>query len=104
MISGALFSAALAHADQVAYLINVTLRPRTQLSNADPAPAYRNGICDKVGAGHSYVLVMADPKAAFPTSDEFQACYPVTQAANELGPERMWQLRNSATHYRPPSL
>ena len=93
MIRGAPFSAALAHADQVAYLINVTVRPRPQLSQADPARAHRNGSCDKVGARRRYLQIMADPMAAFATSDEFQASYLVAPAANESGPERIWQLR-----------
>jgi len=46
---------------------------------------------------------MFDIKTDFTTSDEYQASYLVTQAVNELGPASIWQLRNSAAHYRPPS-
>jgi len=46
--------------------------------------------------------VMGDVKADFNTSDEFQASYLISQAVNELCPELIWQLRNSAGRYRPP--
>jgi hypothetical protein len=67
--SAALFVLALAagvpraHADSVAYSIDVTVRPGYNFANADAA--------DK--------------------------------AVNELCPAEIWQLRNSAAHYRSPA-
>lgn len=91
----------VANADTVAYLVNVTVRPGYNFANADQALAYGNGICDKVGRGESYARVIGDIKADFNTSDEFQASYLVSQAAQELCPAMIWQLRNSAADYRP---
>lgn len=34
------------HADAVAYLVNVTVRPGYNFANADQAIAYGQGICD----------------------------------------------------------
>ncbi|WAC94345.1 DUF732 domain-containing protein [Mycobacterium sp. Aquia_213] len=92
-----------AHADTVAYLVNVTMRPGYHFANADAALSYGHGICDKVSQGHSYAQVMGDVKADFNTTDEYQASYLISQAVTELCPALIWQLRNSAAHYRPPS-
>jgi hypothetical protein len=89
-------------ADAVAYLVNVTVRPGYNFANADEALSYGHGICDKVSQGRTYAQVMGDVKADFATSDEYQASYLITQAVNELCPALIWQLRNSAAHYRPP--
>jgi hypothetical protein len=91
-----------ARADVVAYLVNVTVRPGYQFANADAALAYGYGICDKVSQGRGYAQVMGDVKADFNTSDEYQASYLISQAVNELCPALIWQLRNSAAHYRAP--
>jgi hypothetical protein len=91
-----------ARADVVAYLVNVTVRPGYNFANADAALSYGHGICDKVSQGRGYAQVMGDVKADFNTSDEFQASYLISQAVNELCPALIWQLRNSAAHYRPP--
>src|ERR1700694_2550291 len=88
-------------ADAVAYLVNVTLRPGYNFANADEALRYGHGICDKVSQGRTYAQVTDDVKADFTTSDEYQASYLITQAVNELCPALIWQLRNSAAHYRP---
>jgi hypothetical protein len=90
-----------AHADQVAYLVNVTVRPGYKFPNADAALAYGYGICDKIRGGEGYPQIMSDVKADFGTSDEYQASYLISQAAQELCPALIWQLRNSAVHYRP---
>jgi hypothetical protein len=90
-----------AHADAVAYLVNVTVRPGDNFANADAAVSYGNGMCDKVIQGRTYAQVMNDVKADFSTFDEYQASYLITQAVNELCPALIWQLRNSAAHYRP---
>jgi hypothetical protein len=91
-----------ARADVVAYLVNVHVRPGYNFPNADAALGYGYGICDKVSAGRAYAQLMDEVKADFATSDEYQASYLINQAVNELCPAQIWQLRNSAAHYRPP--
>jgi hypothetical protein len=91
-----------ARADEVAYLVNVHVRPGYNFPNADAALSYGYGICDKVAAGRAFPDVMADVRADFNTSDDYQASYLISQAVNELCPAQIWQLRNSAAHYQPP--
>ena len=91
-----------ARADVVAYLVNVTVRPGYNFPNAQAALDYGYGICDKVAAGRGFPQVMGDVRADFNTSDEFQASYLISQAVEELCPALIWQLRNTAAHYRPP--
>lgn len=88
-------------ADPVAYLVNVTVRPGYNFADADEALAYGNGICDKIAAGRGYSELVGDVKADFATGDDYQGSYLIAQAANELCPALIWQLRNSAAHYRP---
>jgi hypothetical protein len=90
-----------ARADVVAYLVNVHMRPGYNFPNADAALSYGHGICDKVSAGRGYPQLIGDVKADFNTSDEFQASYLISQAANELCPALIWQLRSLAAHYQP---
>ena len=90
-----------ARADTVAYLVNVTVRPGYNFPNADAALAYGQGICDKVQQGRPYAQIIGDVWADFNTNDEYQASYLISQAVNELCPAMIWQLRNSAAHYRP---
>ncbi|MDX1887820.1 DUF732 domain-containing protein [Mycolicibacterium sp. 120270] len=90
------------HADDAAYVVNVTVRPGYNFPNAAAALAYGNMVCEKIGAGRSYSKIMDDVKSDFSTSDEFQASYLITQAVNELCPAQIWALRNSAAGYRPP--
>jgi hypothetical protein len=92
-----------ARADAFAYLVNVTVRPGYNFANADAALAYGHGICGKVADGRTYADVMSDVKVDLTTSDDFHASYLITQAVNELCPQLIWQLRNSAAHYRPPA-
>ena len=96
---GATATAQPARADSVAYLVNVTVRPGYNFPNADAALAYGYGICDKIGQGRGYAQLIADVKADFATSDDYQGVYLVNQAANELCPASIWQLRQSAAHY-----
>jgi hypothetical protein len=96
-----LAAAPAAHADAVAYLVNVTVRPGFNFANADQALAYGNGICDKVRAGRGYAQLIADIEGDFNTDDDYQAAYLIAQAGNELCPALIWQLRNSAAGYRP---
>jgi hypothetical protein len=90
-----------AHADSVAYLIDVTVRPGYNFASAADALAYGQQLCDKVSQGRSYADLIGDVKSDFNTSDEFQASYLIDKAVNELCPALIWQLRNSAAHYRP---
>ena len=91
-----------ARADVVAYLVNVHVRPGYNFPNADAALSYGYGICDKMAAGRGFPEVMADVRADFNTSDDYQASYLISQAVNELCPAQIWQLRNSAAHYQSP--
>jgi hypothetical protein len=91
-----------ARGDAVAYLVNVTVRPGYHFANADDALAHGHGICDKVAQRRGYAEIMGEVKADFQTADEYQASYLIAQAVNELCPALIWQLRNSAAHYRPP--
>jgi hypothetical protein len=90
-----------ARADVMAYLVNVTVRPGYNFANADAALSYGHSLCDKVSQGRRYPQLMGDVKADFNTADEYQASYLISQAVNELCPAQIWQLRNSAAHYRP---
>ncbi len=90
-----------AHADAVAYLVNVTMRPGYNFPNAEAALAYGQGICDRVGGGSSYTDNLAAIKADFATNDDYQAAYLINQAVNELCPALIWQLRQSAAYYTP---
>lgn len=92
-----------AHADTVAYLVQVTMRPGYNFASADDALSYGNQLCDKVSHGRGYSDLLGDVKADFNTSDEFEASYLIDKAVNELCPAQIWQLRNSAAHYRPPA-
>jgi Protein of unknown function (DUF732) len=91
-----------ARADAVAYSVNVTVRPGYNFASADDALAYGHGICDKVAQSHGYADIMGEVKTDFNIGDEYQASYLIAQAVNELCPALIWQLRNSAAHYRPP--
>jgi len=108
VVSAAVFGVATvaaspgARADVVAYLVNVHVRPGYNFPNADAALSYGYGICDKVAAGRGFPEVMADVRADFNTSDDYQASYLISQAVNELCPAQIWALRNSAAHYQPP--
>lgn len=75
-------------------LVLVALAERTGI---DPAQI------DKVGQGRAYPQVMGDVKADFTTTDDYQASYLITQAVDELCPALIWQLRNTAAHYRQPA-
>jgi hypothetical protein len=85
-----------AHADEVAYLVNVTVRPGYNFASSQDALAYGYGICDKVAQSRPYADVVDDAKRDFATSDGYQAGYLIGQAVNELCPALIWQLRNTA--------
>lgn len=98
---GMLTTPAPARADNIGYLINVTVRPGYNFPNADAALAYGNGVCDQINSGVSYAQLVNTIKADFNTSDEFQASYVISQSAQELCPAAIWQLRQSAAGYVP---
>jgi hypothetical protein len=89
-----------AHADDVAYLVNVTVRPGYNFPNADAALAYGHGVCDRITAGTSYTQLVDVIDRDFQTEDHYQASYIISQSAQELCPELIWQLRHSAAGYR----
>src|SRR6185312_10614715 len=84
-----------AHADQVAYLVNVTVKPGYNFPNADAALSYGYSVCDRVGAKVGYAQLVADVQRDFGTSDYYQGAYLINQAVNELCPAQIWQLRQS---------
>lgn len=90
-----------ANADSTAYLIEVTVRPGYHFPNAEAALGYGYQLCDRVSHGEDYAGLIGGVKADFQTGDEFQASYLIDKAVNELCPAQIWQLRQSAAHYRP---
>lgn len=90
-----------AHADDVAYLVNVTLAPGYNFAGADAALEYGHGICRKLADGRTYPELIADVRADFQAADDYRASYLLGQATNELCPESIQALRNSAAGYRP---
>jgi len=98
----ATFGMPTAKADQVAYLVNVTVRPGYNFANADQALAYGYGVCDKFASGRTYPQVIGDIKSDFNTTNEFQASYLIAQSAQELCPAQIWAVRNSAAGYVAP--
>jgi len=90
-----------AHADEVAYLFNVTVRPGYNFADANAAIAYGRGICDKISQGRKFGQIVDNVAADFHTADDYQGSYLISQSAQELCPNLIWQLRNSAADYRP---
>ena len=99
----ALAGAPSAHADQVAYLVNVTVRPGYNFPNADAALGYGYTVCDRVGAKMGYAQLVDEVKRDFNTADYYQGAYLINQAVNELCPAQIWQLRQSAAGYTVPA-
>lgn len=97
----AVVAAPIATADAVAYLVNVAVRPGYSFPNADAALSYGLGICQEIAAGRRYADILHAIRSELTSSDEYQAAYLITQAANELCPQLIWQLRNSAADYHP---
>jgi flavin-binding protein dodecin len=88
---------------ELVYLYDVTFRrPDLHWASADAALAYGYGICNKITEGRPYAQIARDFKADFQTSDESLASYVISDAAQNLCPELIWQLRNSAANYTPP--
>ncbi len=99
----ALAAAPSAHADQVAYLVNVTVRPGYNFPNADAALGYGYSICDRVEAKMGYAQLVDEVKRDFGSTDYYQGAYLINQAVNELCPAQIWQLRQSAAGYTLPA-
>lgn len=95
--------ASAAPAPEVEYVYDVMVRRHYNFPSPAEAVNYGRGICDKVSRGDSYAQVMTDMKSEVVPSDEFAANYLISYAVNLLCPDLIWQLRNSATHYRPPA-
>lgn len=91
------------HADTVAYLVNVTVRPGYNFPDAEAALAYGRRICERVRSGAPFARLTGDVLADFSSTDEYQGTYLISQAVNELCPELIWQLRNSAARYTGPA-
>lgn len=103
LTGAALIGSPAAQADTIAYLVNVTVRPGYHFASADDALKYGHGVCTRISSGQSYAEVMGQIESDFDNPDEYQASYLITQAVNELCPALIWQLRNSAANYRPPT-
>lgn len=97
----AVLNSAVARADATGYLFNIAVRPGYHFSGPDDALRYGYAVCDDVSAGHPYGVLIAKVKGDVQTTDEYQAGYLINQAVNELCPDQIWQLRQSATGYRP---
>lgn len=93
-------SATTAAADDLGYLVNVTVRPY-HFADATAALDYGRHICASIGSGTPYADVASDVMTDQATTDEYQASYLITQAAEELCPALIPQLRSSAAGYRP---
>jgi Protein of unknown function (DUF732) len=101
MTCAAVLGSPPAHADTVAYLVNVTVRPGYNFANAADALSYGHTVCTDIGSGRSYADVIGQIESDFNNQDEYQASDLITQAVNELCPALIWQLRKSAANYRP---
>lgn len=101
-VTGGVALAPSANADQVAYLVNVTVRPGYNFPNAQAALDYGYSVCDRVAAQMSYGDLINQIKADFNSTDEWQGGYMIHQAVNELCPAQIWQVRRSAVGYRAP--
>lgn len=104
--AGALASVAMApaaQADQLGYLVNVTVRPVYHFANADAALGYGYSMCDRLAAGQGYPALAESIRNDFNTRDEFTVSYLLSQATQELCPTQIWTLRQTAAGYRAPA-
>jgi len=100
VVAGMGWTAPPALADPVTYVNSVNARPGFAFPSGDAAIAYGHGVCDKISAGRSYAQIIGDIGAEVTGGDQNLANYLVGQALNELCPELIPQLRNSAANYR----
>lgn len=102
LIACGVCAAPVSRADEVAYVVNVTVRPGYNLPNARAALDYGYGLCDRMRAGEGFPQLMASIKSDFNTDDEYQADYLLIQASQELCPAMIWHLRRTAAGCRLP--
>lgn len=88
-------------APEVEYVYNVVARRHYAFPEND-ALSYGRGICEKVTQGESYAQVIGDVKSDVLPNDESAANYLISYSVGILCPTEVWQLRNSAAHYRSP--
>jgi hypothetical protein len=94
-------AAPVAGADQIGYIINVTVRPTYNFANAQAALDYGYALCGRIEHKDNYADMAAQIKQDFNTDDEFTVSYLLSQSAQELCPAQTWQLRQSVAGYRP---
>ncbi|MGD9618693.1 MAG: DUF732 domain-containing protein [Mycolicibacterium sp.] len=97
---GGLVGAQSAGADDLGFLVNVFQMNAFPFPNADTTLAYGRSICTRVETKMSYAELIGQVRAELQTN-EFLAGYLISQAAEELCPEQIWQLRQSAAGYKP---
>lgn len=90
-------------ADSIAYLVNVTVRPGYNFPDADSALRYGHGLCDRIARDLPFARLVSTTMADFSSADEYQATYLISQAVNELCPQLIWRVRNSAANYTGPA-
>ncbi|WP_099024035.1 DUF732 domain-containing protein [Mycolicibacterium palauense] len=100
VLAGSVVTAPTAQADQIGYIINVTLGPGFNFPNADAALSYGYNLCDRIAAGEGYPSLATQIKNDF-GPDEYKVSYLLSQATQELCPAQIWSLRQSAGGYRP---
>ncbi|HEX5142731.1 MAG TPA: DUF732 domain-containing protein [Mycobacterium sp.] len=100
-VAAAVGAAPIASADQIGYIVNVTVRPTYNFPNAQAALDYGYGLCGRIENKDSYTDMAAQIKRDFNTDDELTVSYLLSQAAQELCPAQTWQLRQSAAGYTP---
>jgi len=93
-------SMATARADEIAYLVNVAMRPGYGFANADEALRYGHNICQNIADRDPFDAIVDQVQSDLATSDDYQATYLIGQAANELCPALIWTLRHSATNHQ----
>jgi len=98
-VTAAFGVAPVASADEIGYIINVTVRPTYNFPNAQVALDYGYGLCGRIERKDSFVDMARQIKADFNTDDELTVSYLLSQAAQELCPAQTWQLRQSAAGY-----
>lgn len=97
---GGLAGAQTANADDLGFLVNVFQMHAFPFPNAETTLAYGQSICTRVETKMPYAELITQVKTELQTS-EFLAGYLISQAAEELCPAQIWQLRESAAGYKP---
>lgn len=89
---------------ELSYIVQIFMRPGSYgFANPSDALAYGYGICGKLSQGRGYPELITDVQGDLNSGDNYHASYLIDRAVNELCPELIWQLRNSAAGYRPPA-